>query len=72
MATTIADYKAMLTHPIEHVCAELGCGRTTVFKLIDARELDSVKVGRRRMVTDSSLRAFISRQLGAGAVDASC
>jgi excisionase family DNA binding protein len=68
MAETIErskdTYRAALAHPIEHVAAELGCGRTTVFKLIKDHQLESLRVGRRRMVTDSSLRALISRQLG--------
>lgn len=52
-----------LLHTLDYVQTELGCGRTRVFDLINRRELESVKVGRKRMVTDSSLRAFISREL---------
>jgi excisionase family DNA binding protein len=52
-----------LLHNIEAVKAELGCGRNRVYELLAAHELDSVKIGRKRMVTDASLRAYISRQL---------
>jgi excisionase family DNA binding protein len=52
-----------MLHSIAYVATELGCGRTRVFELIRQRELSSLKVGRRRMISDDSLRAFISRQL---------
>jgi excisionase family DNA binding protein len=48
-------------HDIETVQARLNCGRSTVFELIKTRELRSVKVGRRRLVTEASLVEFIER-----------
>jgi excisionase family DNA binding protein len=48
-------------HDIETVKARLNCGRSTVFELIKTRELRSVKVGRRRLVTEASLVEFIER-----------
>lgn len=38
-------------------------GRTTVFELIRTGELPSIKVGRRRMVPQSSIDNYIARQM---------
>jgi excisionase family DNA binding protein len=40
----------------------LGAGRSTVFGLIKAKRLRSIKVGRKRIVSDQSLRQFIAEQ----------
>jgi excisionase family DNA binding protein len=53
---------------VEEVQARLNCGRSTVFELIKARHLRSVKVGRRRLVSEASLAEFIEhldKQAGA-------
>lgn len=44
---------------IEEVQARLNCGRSTVFELIKSGELRSVKLARRRLVTEASLTEFI-------------
>lgn len=46
---------------VEEVQARLNCGRSTVFELIKTRDLRSVKVGRRRLVSEASLTEFIER-----------
>jgi excisionase family DNA binding protein len=51
-----------LLHDIENVQEILGAGRSTVFKLIKDEQLRSIKVGRKRMVSDQSLRQFIAEQ----------
>jgi excisionase family DNA binding protein len=47
-------------HDIENVQKILGAGRSTVFGLIKDKRLRSIKVGRKRMVSDQSLRQFIA------------
>jgi excisionase family DNA binding protein len=48
-------------HPVESVMERLHVGRSMVFELIASGELRSVKVGRRRLVSDSALCDFIER-----------
>jgi excisionase family DNA binding protein len=45
---------------LEQVQERLGVGRSTVFELIASNKLRSVKVGRRRLVPEQSLRDFIA------------
>ena len=42
------------------VCQRLNAARSTVYELIYSKELRSVKLGRRRMVRESDLQAFIA------------
>lgn len=53
---------------IEDVMMRLCIGRTTAFDLIGTRRLRSVKVGRRRLVSESALVEFIE-ELDRGAQD---
>lgn len=46
---------------VEEVQARLNCGRSTVFELIKTRQLRSVRVLRRRLVSEASLVEFIER-----------
>jgi excisionase family DNA binding protein len=43
------------------VAHALGCGRTTVWNLMAAGELDYVKQGKSRRILASSLEAYVSR-----------
>lgn len=47
--------------PVEAVMARLSVGKSTVFALITSGELRSVKVGRRRLVSEAALREFIQK-----------
>ena len=40
----------------------LSLGRTSVYKLIDEGKLDSIKMGRRRLVTVASIRRLAEEQ----------
>lgn len=40
---------------------QLGLGRTVCYRLIDSGQLRSMKVGRRRLVPQSAVDAFIAR-----------
>jgi excisionase family DNA binding protein len=48
---------------VQDVATHLRCGRTYVFALIKAKRLVSVKVGRRRLITDEAVYAYL-RSLG--------
>lgn len=52
-------------HTVEDVMERLCIGRTTAFELIGTRRLRSVKVGRRRLVSEAALTEFI-QELDAG------
>ncbi len=39
----------------------LSCGRSTVYKLIESGELETVKMGRRRLVVAESVAAYVER-----------
>jgi excisionase family DNA binding protein len=43
----------------------LACGRTHLYELLAAGELDSFKDGRSRKITVASIKAFVARQLAA-------
>lgn len=38
-----------------------GLGRTSIYKLIRKNEIDTVRIGRRRLIIEESLDALISR-----------
>jgi excisionase family DNA binding protein len=52
---------AQLLHRIEGVAAQLDVGRTTVYEIVKRGELQTVHIGRRALVTDDSLRAYVAR-----------
>jgi excisionase family DNA binding protein len=43
--------------PIPNTCEVLGIGRSKVYQLINAGLLETVKIGRRRLVRVASIRA---------------
>jgi excisionase family DNA binding protein len=43
----------------------LGIGKTKIYELIGAREIEIIKLGRATLVISASLEAFIERQRGA-------
>lgn len=53
---------------VEEVMDRLRIGRSTTFELIASRRLRSVKVGRRRLVSEAALTEFIE-QLDRGNTD---
>lgn len=38
----------------------LGCGRTTIYELIKNGEIETVKLGKRRLVVTDSLRSYVT------------
>lgn len=48
-------------HNVESVMGRLGVGRSKVFELMASGELRSVRVGRRRLVSEAAIHEFISK-----------
>ena len=57
----IADGTNARLNTIEDVMERLCIGRATAFKLIASQRLRSVKIGRRRLVSEVALTEFIER-----------
>lgn len=55
------DEASRLLHPIPEAYRQLGIGRTTFFELVAAGEIEVVKIGRRTLVPQASLRDFVER-----------
>ena len=51
----------ILSHSVERASERTGLPVATIWALIAAGELQTAKVGRRRLVLDESLRAFLER-----------
>ncbi|WP_426572151.1 helix-turn-helix domain-containing protein [Aquihabitans sp. McL0605] len=51
-----------LAYPITDAAERIGVGRTTLYGLIESGDLESVTIGRRRLVTEDALRAFLARR----------
>jgi hypothetical protein len=55
----------IITASITEFCVLSGLGRTRVYELIGAGELDSITIGKRRLVVIESYRELIERQRAA-------
>ena len=53
---------------INQACERLNLGRWSIYKLINQNRLKTVKLGRRRLVTMSAIRAFIENLEAEGGV----
>jgi excisionase family DNA binding protein len=45
---------------IQEVCRRLGIGRWSVYKLINAKALKTVKIGARRLVSTKAVKDYIA------------
>ena len=52
-----------LLHSINDTKLLLNCGRNTVYNLVHSNELTMIKMGRRSLITDDSIRAYIDRKV---------
>lgn len=63
---------ARLLVPIPESMAMLGdVGRTTLWKLVKAKELQQVNIGRRSFITAESLEAYVDRLRETNAAESS-
>ena len=53
----------------EEVCRALGLGRTKVFELLARGEIESLLIGRRRLVPREAVEDFVQRQREAQAIE---
>lgn len=53
-----------LLHPVLEACAVLGVGRSMLYELIASGELESVSIGRRRLVPHDALEDYVARLRG--------
>ena len=49
-----------LAHSISDACAMCSVGRTTIYAAIKRGELQTCKIGRRRIVTDEALKSWLA------------
>ena len=52
-----------LLHTIEQARTLLACGRNTVYNLVNRNELTMIKMGRRSLITDESIREYVGRKV---------
>jgi excisionase family DNA binding protein len=50
---------ARLLHPIPEAGEQLGVGRSTLYELIAAGELRTVKIGRRTLISHEELERYV-------------
>jgi len=55
----VPSEEQLLTVSIKTAAAMIGIGRSTLYGLLDVGEIETIKVGRRRLVVVASLRAFV-------------
>jgi excisionase family DNA binding protein len=58
-----------ITYSIDEFMQASSLGRTTVYELLGSGQLDSVKVGRRRIIPADSVRAFLESRRERNTVD---
>ena len=56
-----------LTVRVADAAGLLGIGKTKIYELIGAREIEIIKLGRATLIIRASLEAFIERQRGPAA-----
>jgi len=56
------DTDCIITAPIGEFCRLSGIGRTRIYELIGGGSLDSITIGRRRLIVIDSYRRLIERQ----------
>ena len=63
---TIPD--RVITAPVAEFCILSGLGRTKTYELLGTGELDSITIGKRRLIIIDSYRRLIERQRAEGKV----
>jgi excisionase family DNA binding protein len=62
MAATSTFSDPLVVKPRE-ACRLLACGRTRLYELISAKEIDSFTDGGSRKITTASIHKYVERQL---------
>ena len=52
-----------LLYTIEQTRELLACGRNTVYNLVNRNELTMIKMGRRSLITDESIREYVDQKV---------
>jgi excisionase family DNA binding protein len=52
-----------LTTSVAEARVSLGIGNTKLYELINAGQLDTIRVGRRRLVTVASIERFVTTRI---------
>ncbi len=55
------ETKDQLFETIEGTCRRIKCGKTKVYDMINAGELEAVKLDGKRLVTERSIQALADR-----------
>jgi excisionase family DNA binding protein len=55
----MATDTAPLAHSVNEACRRLGIGRTSLYELIDAKEIRPFKIGRKTLIPESELQRVI-------------
>jgi hypothetical protein len=53
-----------ITMPLAHFCRASGLGLTKVYEMLNKGDLQSVTIGRRRLIVIASYHRLIAQQLG--------
>jgi len=61
-ATHVALVLNRLAHPMPEAADLLGVGRTTMYRLVDAGEIATIHIGRRRVVPHEELVEYLARK----------
>lgn len=51
----------VLLHRIEDAARILGIGRSNLYKLMDSGEVESIKIGKSRRITQAALERYVAR-----------
>jgi excisionase family DNA binding protein len=60
-----------IANTIVEAAKRLGVGRTTIYELIDARQLRTFKIGTRTRIPEVELTRFVAERMGAAALSSS-
>jgi len=58
---------ARLLHPLSEACEQLGIGRSTLYELIAAGVIRTVKIGRRTLIAHDELERYVQALTHQGA-----
>lgn len=60
MANTIAEDDGPITVSVKDAAAKIGVAPMTIYRLCDAQAIESVYLGRKRLVLLASLREYVA------------